>query len=189
VFPSRYVLSVARLNPLKGHDILLAAFRVVAEQEEDLHLIIAGDGPQRIRLHAVTLALGLKDRVTFLGEVGRERVKELLAACEFLVLSSWSEGMPTVALEAMASGKAVIATNVDGVSEIVADSRTGLLVLPGDPASLAEVMLALLRDRDRCRQMGKNGQALVKAQYDFSLAADRYLAVYQHLLQGGRRQC
>ena len=83
-FPSSYLLSLARLNPVKGHDVLLSAFRMVAEREKNIHLIIAGDGPQRIRLHAIALAFGLKDRVTLLGEVGRERVKELLAGCEGL---------------------------------------------------------------------------------------------------------
>ncbi len=186
-FPSRYVLSVARLNPLKGHDVLLSAFRKVVRREEDVHLIIAGDGPQRVRLYAIILALGLKDRVTLLGQVGRERVKELLAGCEFLVLSSWSEGVPTVALEAMASGKAVIGTDVDGVPEIVLESRTGLLVPPGEPDALAEAMLALLKDRDDCKNMGVNGRALVEANYDFPQIADRYLTVYEKVLHEGRQ--
>jgi len=188
-FPSRYILSLARLHPLKGHDLLLAAFQKVAEREKDVHLIIAGDGSQRTRLHAVTLALDLTGRVTFLGEVGRENVKELLASCELLVLSSWAEGMPLVALEAMASRKAVIGTDVGALSEIVSDSETGLLVPPGDPHSLAEAMLLLLRNRDEREAMGERGRALVKAHHDFSEITDRYLEVYQQAILQGAKAC
>ncbi len=187
-FPSRYLLSLGRLNPVKGHDVLLMALRKVADEEKNVHLIIAGDGPQRARLHAVTMALSLTGHVTFLGEISRERAKDLLAGCEFLVLSSWHEGMPLVALEAMASGKPVIATKVGGISEIVTESETGLLVAPGDPGALAEAIIFLLRNPDRCKAMGERGRNLVELHYDFEQMADRYLKVYQKALQkGGQR--
>ena len=178
-FPFPYLLSLARLNPLKGHDVLLSAFRMVAEQEKNIHLIIAGDGPQRIRLHAIALAFGLKDRVTLLGEVGRERVKELLAGCEFLVHHSWSEGIPLAVLEAMASGKAVVGTRVGGIPEVVSDLETGRLVQPGDSESLAKAMLLLLHDRDKCKAMGEQGRAFVMAHHSYAQTVDRYLDVYR----------
>ena len=181
-FPFPYLLSLARLNPVKGHDVLLSAFRIVAEQEKNIHLIIAGEGSQRIRLHAIALAFGLKDRVTFLGEVGREKVKELLAGCEFLVHHSWSEGIPNAVLEAMASGKAVVGTRVGGTPEVVSDFETGRLVPPGDPESLAKVILFLLHDRDKCKAMGERGRAFVMANHDFFQTVDRYLDVYRKAL-------
>jgi glycosyltransferase involved in cell wall biosynthesis len=184
--PSPYVLSISRLNPLKGHDVLLAAFRRVADREENIHLIIVGDGPERIRLHAVCLALGLKDRVTFLGEVGPDRVKELLTGCEFLAISSWSEGVPTVALEAMASGRAVVGTRVGGLPELVSNAETGLLVPPGKPDSLAEAMQLLLRDRDRREAMGERARAFVKAHHDFARTVDRYVEVYRQVLRDAK---
>jgi len=188
-FPSPYILSLSRLNPIKGHDVLLKAFREVARREKNVHLIIAGDGPQRIRLHALCMALGLKDRVTFLGQVSREKVKELLAGCEFLVNCSWIEGIPNAILEAMASGKAVVGTRVGGIPEAVSDFETGRLVPPGDPQSLAEAILFLLQNRDQCRAMGERGRAFVKAHHDFAQTADRYLDVYRKALDhasGGR---
>jgi len=181
-FPSSYLLSLARLNPLKGHDVLLSAFRMVAEREKNIHLIIAGDGPQRIRLHAIALAFGLKDRVTLLGEVGRERVKELLAGCEFLVHHSWSEGIPFAVLEAMASGKAVVGTRVGGIPEVVSDLETGRLVPPGDSESLAKAMLFLLHDGDQCKAMGEQGRAFVMAHHSDAQTVDRYLDVYRKAL-------
>ncbi len=173
-----YILSLARLNLLKGHDVLLQAFRTVADRVPQVRLLIAGDGPERVRLRAVCLALGLKDRVTFVGEADRTRVRELLAGCELLVLSSWSEGLPIVALEAMASGKAVIGTEVGGIPEIVADGDTGLLVPPGDTDALSKAILRLLDDPEARGAMGRRGLAQVKSRYDFAQTVDRYLEVY-----------
>jgi glycosyltransferase involved in cell wall biosynthesis len=126
----------------------------------------------------VCLALGLKDRVTFVGEADRTRVRELLAGCELLVLSSWSEGLPIVALEAMASGKAVIGTEVGGIPEIVADGDTGLLVPPGDTDALSKAILRLLDDPEARGAMGRSGLARVKTRYDFPQTVDRYLEAY-----------
>ena len=184
-FSSPYLLSIARLGLLKGHDVLLSAFRKVAGREKDIHLLIVGDGSERIRLHAITLALGLKDRVTFLGEVDRERVRALLAGCEFLVLSSWSEGLPLVALEAMASRRPVVSTHVGGVPELVSHSETGLLVPPGDPDALADAMLYLVQNRDQCRAMGEKGRAFVVDRHDYAKTVDRYLDVYREVLAEG----
>lgn len=181
-FPSPYLLSLARLYHIKGHDVLLSAFQKVAEHDSRTHLIIAGDGSQRIRLQAIALALGLKDRVTFLGEVAQERAKELLAGCEFLVVSSWSEGVPIVALEAMASGKAFVGTHVGELPEIVSGAESGLLVAPGDPSALGDAMLVLLQNPAQRKAMGERGRAFVAANYDFSKTVDRYLDVYRKVL-------
>jgi glycosyltransferase involved in cell wall biosynthesis len=178
-FAAPYLLSLARLNGLKGHDVLLSAFQQVAKSEREVHLVIAGDGPQRARLHAITLALGLRDRVTFLGEVGRERVPALLAGCRFLVLSSWSEGIPNVIVEAMAAGKAVVATSVGGVPEVVTDPETGRLVSPGDPGEMAEAMSSLLQDPARCAAMGEAGRAFVREHHDLDRVVAQYEAVYR----------
>jgi glycogen synthase len=178
-FEFPYLLSLGRLNGLKGHDVLLSAFRRVVDSHPDIHLVIAGDGPQRARLHAVTLALGLKNRVAFLGEIGRERVPQLLAGCRFLVLSSWSEGIPNVILEAMASGKAVVATTVGGVPEVIQDPGGGRLVPPGDPTELAQAMSTLLRDPGLCAAIGEAGRVFVRAHHDVDRIVDQYEAVYQ----------
>lgn len=188
-FPAPYILSLARLNPLKGHDVLLTAFQRVAERDKTIHLIIAGDGPQRVRLHAITLALGLQDRVTFLGEVNRETVKRLLAGCKYLVFASWSEGIPLAAIEGMASRRAVIGTRVGGFPEIVFNTETGILVPPGDPRSLAEALLFLLKHPDKAKVMGEKAQAFVHAHHNLAQAMERYLDVYRkclpHVARGG----
>ena len=181
--PGPYILSLARLNGLKGHDVLLSALQLVAKSEPAIRLVIAGAGPQWARLHAITLALGLADRVTFLGEVDRARVPGLLAGCRFLALASWSEGIPNVLLEAMAAGKAVVATAVGGIPEVVADPERGRLVRPGDPAHLAETMLDLLRDPARCAAMGEAGRAYVRRDHDVDRIVDQYETVYRAVVE------
>jgi glycosyltransferase involved in cell wall biosynthesis len=187
-YASPYVLSLGRLNGLKGHDVLLSAFRRVRDSHPEIHLVIAGDGPQRARLHAVTLALGLKDRVAFLGEIGRERVPQLLAGCRFLVLSSWNEGIPNVILEAMASGKAVVATSVGGVPEVVEDPSRGRLVPPGDAVALARAMSSLIEDPAGCAAMGEAGRAFVRLRHDVDRIVDQYEAVYRGAIDRPARQ-
>jgi glycosyltransferase involved in cell wall biosynthesis len=189
-FPFPYFLSLSRLNAVKGHDVVLAAFRTVSSLDGNIRLVIAADGPQWARLHALALSLGLRDRVTFLGQVDRDRVRELLAGCEFLVNASWIEGVSSAVLEAMASRKPVIATRVGGTPEVVSDFETGRLVPPGDPESLSEAMLFLLRDRARATAMGERGYTFVKERHSFSESVDRYLEVYASSLSNapGDRQ-
>ncbi len=93
--------------------------------------------------------------------------------------------MPLVALEAMASRKAVVSTHVGGVSEIVSHRETGLLVPPGDPNALTDAMLSLLQNRDQCRAMGDKGRAFVQAHHGFAKRVDRYLDVYREVLAEG----
>lgn len=178
-FTSPYILSAGRLNPIKGHDVLLSAFKKVAEHDKRTHLIVAGDGSERIRLHALALAFGLKDRVTFLGVVEPEKIKMLLGGCEFYVHSSWGEGLPLVALEAMASGKAFVGTGVGELPAIISGAESGLLVPPGDPSALGDAMLALLRNPAQRKAMGERGRAYVEAHFNFDQIPGRYLEVYR----------
>lgn len=183
-----YILSVGRLNHLKGHDVLLAAFKRLAEKDREIRLVVTGDGPLKIRLHALALALGLKERVIFPGEVDRERIKGLLAGCEFLAFASWVEGLPLAALEGMASAKPVVGTRVGGLPELISHTHTGLLVPPGDPQALAEAMSSLLRRPDHLQEMGERARQYVKTHYDPAQATERYLEVYRAILKPrGRR--
>ena len=183
-FPSQspYVLSAGRLNPLKGNDVLLSAFKKVAEHDKRTHLFIAGDGSERIRLRAIALSLGLIDRVTFLGFVEPEKIQKLLYGCEFFVHSSWVEGLPMVALEAMASGKAFVGTHVGELPQVVLNAESGLLVPPGDPCALGDAMLFLLQNPGQCKAMGKRGKAFVETHFNIDEITDRYLEVYRKVI-------
>jgi glycosyltransferase involved in cell wall biosynthesis len=166
------ILSIARLVTEKDHATLLTAFRRVAERDERLHLWIAGDGPLAATLMAQAKRLGVDGRVLFLGF--RADVPRLLAAADILAIASQREGLPNVALEAMAARRAVVATAVAGTPELVQDGETGLLVPPGAPEAMAGAMAALIADPVRRRQMGERGRRRVEQWFEASVALDRW---------------
>jgi glycosyltransferase involved in cell wall biosynthesis len=170
------VLTPARLHPQKGHDVLLDAIRGVPEAT----FVLAGDGPLRGPLEARARALGIADRVVFLGE--RDDVPDLLAAADLFVLPSLWEGLPLSLLEAMAAEKPVIATAIGGTDEAVSDGRTGLLVPPSDPVALAEAIRRLLRDPDLARQLAHAGKARVQREFAEGPMVARISGIYEELL-------
>jgi glycosyltransferase involved in cell wall biosynthesis len=176
------LLSVARLVTDKDPTTLLAAFRRVAQRDEcqGARLWIAGDGPLRPTLAAQVERYGLTERVQFLGF--RNDVPRLLAAADLLVISSLREGLPNVALEAMAARRPVVATAVSGIPELVRDGETGLLVPPAAPDALAAALAALLSDPVRRRHMGERGRRRVEQWFEASSVLDRWEEYLLHLL-------
>jgi glycosyltransferase involved in cell wall biosynthesis len=166
------VLSVARLVQEKDHATLLTAFQRASRAHERLRLWIIGDGPLRPVLVAQSERLGLGERVSFLGF--RTDVARVLAAADILAIASQREGLPNVALEAMAARRPVVATAVAGTPELVRDGDTGLLVPPGAPEALAGALSALAADPIRRRQMGERGRRRVEQWFEASRALDRW---------------
>ena len=165
--PSRawVVGSVGRLSPEKNQRLLLDAMR-----ELDATLVLVGDGPLRPDLER---AAG--SRVVLTGR--RDDVARVLAAFDVFALSSDSEGLPLVLLEALASELPVIATQVGGVSDLIHDGRTGLLVPAGDVVRFATGLAALQQDPPKARAMAKAGRALVHERHDAERMTQRYLAL------------
>jgi starch synthase (maltosyl-transferring) len=172
-------LAVGRLDAQKGIPDLLAAAERVVSQNPDWHLALAGDGAERTwlldRLAAQPMLGG---RIHWLGT--RDDIPSLLRSADLLVLASLWEGMPNVVLEAMAAGRPVVATAVEGTEELVVPGQTGWLVPPGDPRSLGAALLAASRDPERCRILGSNGR--VRIEREFSL--ERTVASYERLWSG-----
>jgi len=173
--PRPYVAAVGRLVPQKGFDVLLEAFAHLGASELDL--LIAGDGPERPRLEAMRERLELGARVHLLGALDRATVARLYRGARLVACPSRWEGMPLVCLEAMASGRAVVASRVDGIPDAVSDDQTGLLVPPEDPVALADALRALLEDAPRRDRLGARGRALVCAHLTWASVAERYLTV------------
>jgi len=173
--PRRYVLAVARLSHEKGIDVLLDAF--AALRSADVDLVVAGDGPERPRLAAQCEALGLESRVHFLGGVDFEHVPALYRGAALVACPSRWEGLPLVCLEAMASGRAVVATAVDGTPDAVVDGASGVLVPPEEPAALARAIDAILGKPGWAEQLGARGVELVRERFDWRRIAARYLEV------------
>jgi glycosyltransferase involved in cell wall biosynthesis len=170
------VLTVARLDKQKGHPYLLEA----AVQLPDVVFVFAGDGPDRAALEARAATLGVSERVRFLGY--RSDVAALLAACDLFVLPSLYEGLPLSVLEAMAAGKAVVASAIGGTDEAVVHGETGILVPPAEASSLADAIRTLLADPARSARLGVAGRERVRRLFSTDGMVARVAAVYEALL-------
>lgn len=155
-------VSVARLVPQKGLDVLVAALPRLSGAAAAWPVNLVGDGPEREALQQQAKDLGVSSRLRFLGF--RSDPDQFLAEAAVFVLPSRFEGMPNALLEAMAAGLAVIVTDASpGPLEVVEPGLSGLVVPSDDPAALAEAMQALASDPDRCRRMGAAAKARIAA--------------------------
>jgi glycosyltransferase involved in cell wall biosynthesis len=171
---------VANLIPYKGHRVFLSACQEVRRRHSPAKILLIGDGPARGELEALAQVLGLQGDVLFLG--GRRDVSQLLALMDLAVLPSLEEGFPNAVLEAMAAGKAVVATRVGGVPEAVVHGETGLLVPPGEPGALAEAISELLSHPQRAAEMGMSGKERVTKQFGLDRMVRETQGVYEELL-------
>jgi glycosyltransferase involved in cell wall biosynthesis len=174
------VTFVGRLEEWKGpHSFVEIARRVHAEVPEAIFKV-AGAGPLREGLMAESRDLG--GCVTFLGEVNHDRIADLLRETSVLVLPSFIEGLPTVCLEALASGIPVVASDTGGTSEIIREGETGYLRPSADLDGFADCVVRLLRDPALRTRLGRNGRALVEGQYSWTRVAEMTERLYERLV-------
>lgn len=162
----KVVLFAGTLTKRKGVDELVEVLPEIASRHPDVALLIVGEGILGTHLRERGRQLGVSDRLTFLGSTTHHDIPRLFAAADVLVLPSLNEGMPRVILEGLASGLPVVAADVGGVSEVVEDRRTGLLVPAGDRVSLAHALTEVLDDTEAARAWGLAGREKVKQGYE-----------------------
>lgn len=179
--PETVVLgTVGRLVEIKGISFLLQAFKRVLGDNENLILIIVGDGPNRRLLEREAQQYGISNHVVFTGF--RRDLQNLYSMFDIFLLCSLFETFGNVALEAAAYGKPVILSKVGGLPETLIDGVTGLLVPPRDVAKIAHAINYLLKDRDCAEQMGKAGQARVREYFNPHRVADEIEELYHGLI-------
>jgi len=189
----RLILFVGRIEPLKGVDTLIRAVAClrVQEMEKPAYLAIIGGDPnaspeemtaEMTRLQSLCDDLCMKHLVVFLGKRGQDTLPYYYSAAEVLVMPSHYESFGMVALEAMACGTPVIASQVGGLAFLVQDGVTGFHVPDGDHDALCEKLTQLIGDHDLRRQMGENAHRYA-CEYAWGTIAGRIITVYQGLLQ------
>ncbi len=147
---------VGRLEPQKGHRVLLDALQAVRAEFPRVRLVCVGEGSLRDELERRVGELGLEESVRFVGY--QSNVPDWLALADVVVLPSFYEGLPIAAIEALAAEKPVVATAVDGTPEVVIDGKTGFTVSAGDAQGLAAALCTLLRTPDLRRCLGRAGR-------------------------------
>jgi glycosyltransferase involved in cell wall biosynthesis len=178
---ARVVGMVGRLYPQKGHGHLLTAFTRVLEEVTDAILLIVGDGPLRNRLESQATHLGIAGQVHFLGE--RADVRALLAGIDVYVHASLYEGMPNAVMEAMAAGKPVVATAVDGTRELITHGQTGYLVPPSDPQAMADQIVYALKNVSQANLIGAAAAQRIIRDFSIDHMVSAYDKLYRELVR------
>ena len=174
--PAARLLCVGRFVPIKGHDVLLPAFKRARDAVPGLELELAGAGPIETALRQRVRELGLAGAVRFLGLVSP--IGPALEQAAIVVVPSLGEGFGMVALEAMERGRAVIASDVGGLPEIVDDGVTGLVVPRGDPAALAAAIGELAANPARAAAMGMAGRERALTEFSQERCTTRTAELY-----------
>lgn len=172
---------VGRLVPIKNHDLFLQAARLVLDRQPDSYFAVIGDGERRAELTALASSLGLTERIRFTGWI--TDVAPVYSALDALALCSHNEGLPISVIEAMAAHVSVAATNVGGISDLLADARFGALVSPGDAVALADGLLNGLHGLFNLEA----AKAYVLTHYDMAKLAMQTATLYRTLLATRRR--
>jgi len=173
---------VSGFRPIKDHPTLLMAMHTVARNYPNAHLALVGEGTEEAKLRALTAELGLNDNVTFTGPT--KDVPRALAAMDVFVLSTHSEGMSNAIIEAMAAGLPVVASDVGGNAECVADGVTGYIVPHEDPGALAERLNGLLGDPAGAAALGAAGRCRVAELFDVDAMVRQTADLYRSLTAG-----
>ena len=181
--PLPVVAFVGRLEHQKGLDVLLRALPSVLARHPELRTVVMGGGSQGAELRALSKRLGVDHAVTFVGHQPPEAVAALLDQCLVVAMPSRYEGLPYVAVEAAAAGRAVVGSRIPGLDEAVVDGTTGILVDPGEPAALAEAVAALAGNPEWCAAMGEAGHARLQLDADVGDAAAALQLVYRRAVE------
>src|SRR5262245_58431652 len=171
------LVGVGSLLPVKRWDRLILSAHALKQRGFDFSVRVVGGGPLHASLNEQARVLGVADCVEFVGH--SENIPKILAEATFLVHTSEKEGCPNVVMEAMACGRAVIATDVGDIPHLLEDGRTGFVVPSGNDAMLIERMGKLITDRDLCRVMGDAGRAKAEREFGLDRLVSETLAAYR----------
>ncbi|MBM3252165.1 MAG: glycosyltransferase family 4 protein, partial [Candidatus Omnitrophica bacterium] len=177
--------TVGRLDWYKGYPYLLEAARKVVDNVPRCRFLIVGDGEKRKELEDLTNKLNLNDNVIFAGS--RNDIPEILASLDLFVLSSVSEGLGRSIIEAMAMQKAVVATNIGGIPEVVKHSVSGILVPAKNADAFAEAIIDLIKNKDKALKMAIAGRKLAETKFNLNFNVEKIQNLYFDLFNSDRK--
>ncbi|MBS4033340.1 MAG: glycosyltransferase family 4 protein [Ignavibacterium sp.] len=172
---------VGRLRWEKGQDILIEAMPEVVRAIPSAMLLVVGDGPDRMSLEQRAKSLELENNILWLGQKSPEEVYQLCSIMDVVVVPSRFEGFGLTAAEAMSASRPVIGSRLDGLTEVVANDVTGLLVSSGDSAALGRALIDLLSDKGKAKEMGEKGRMRVGEFFSVERFQNSVLAAYKAL--------
>lgn len=178
----KMVLFVGRLTKYKGVECLLHAFSLLLKDYKDVVLCIRGSGPESPRLHQLESELGLKGKVLWPSYIPNSDMPRLYTASNLFVLPSLIEPLGIAALEAMGSGRPVVANRVGGLADLIEEDINGYLVSPGSVEALRGAMLRILEDERLEKRLGLESRRLVEEKFSWEVVAKRVLHLYENLL-------
>jgi glycosyltransferase involved in cell wall biosynthesis len=162
------ILSVGRLHAIKNHQFLILACRILKSSDMKFRCRIAGDGDERLSLQQLISALGLEQEVELLGHVPREQLPALYARADVVVLTSRSEGVPVALMEAMATGALVLAPDITGIPELIANGKSGFLYRHNSMDDFLQKLRFALRSRDSLDGIRRAGRSRVERAFSSS---------------------
>ncbi len=178
----KMVISVGSLIEIKGFDTLLNAVKIVTDVIKTTRFVIAGEGPLKEQLQQRCRQLGISDKVIFVGNVPYDLLPKYYAASDLFVHPSNVESMGRVILEAQASGKPVIATNVGGIPEAVS-KKSAILVSPKDPEILAQNIMKVLSNEKISSDLAENGRVFVLENFEFWKQEEKLIKFYNYIVK------
>jgi len=172
--------TIAQFSEKKGLGYLIKSASILLEHRKDINFLLVGKGALKEELKILCVNLKVEKNVIFAGE--RSDIPEILSLIDIFVLPSIREGLPLAVLEAMDCGKAIIATNVGGIPEVIKDGVSGILVSPKDPEALHSAMNELLDDRGKMEKMGYEGKKICGKNFSSKAMVDRVEELYDKLV-------
>ncbi len=182
------ILAVGRMVYKKGFEFLLAALPQILQRAPNARLVLVGYGDLRDDLESKAHSLGLNGHVTFAGRVPREEIPAYFAAADIVAVPSVRDeagnvdGLPNVVLEGMAAGKAIVASNIAGLTDVIENGASGILVPEKDAPALAKAIVSLAQDTALRERLGAQGRTQVHEKLNWHNVARRFIDVYKRVI-------
>jgi len=183
------IITLGRMVYKKGFDVLIHAYKKLAQDYPNTRLIIGGDGSTRTSLEELSKELNIQNQVIFTGRISWNKVPDFLSLGDIFALSSIQDdhgnldGLPTVLLEAMACGLPIVASDIGGVNRVMTDGENGLLIPPGDSCSLAKTLDKMLNHPELRKKLSQAAYQAIVSEHNWDSVSSRLTKIFNEAIQ------